>query len=130
MNNIYKAKSIDSGKWVFGQYIFQDGVPYIRSIENNKYIPIDVGTVSYFFGFHKKLMKNIWENDILEFNNQKYVLQHLKELEEFVFVSISSDKILTGDITNIIADSKIIGNIFDNFELIAEGEQENIDRRK
>lgn len=75
-------------------------------------------------------MKNIWENDILEFNNQKYVLQHLKELEEFVFVSISSDKILTGDITNIIADSKIIGNIFDNFELIAEGEQENVDRRK
>ena len=127
MNNIYKAKSIDTGKWVFGQYIFQDGVPYIRSLENNEYIPIDVGTVSYFFGFHKKTNENVWENDILEFNNQKYVLQHLKELEEFVCVSISSDKILTGDITNIIGNSRIIGNIFDDFDRLTEGGQENVD---
>ena len=127
MNNIYKAKSLNTGKWVFGQYIFQDGVPYIRSIEDNEYIPIDLETVCYFFGFHKKTNENVWENDILEFNGQKYVLQHLKELEKFAYVPISRGKVLTGNIVDIVANSKIIGNIFDDFDLLTEGSEENVD---
>ena len=127
MNNIYKAKSLNTGKWVFGQYIFQGGVPYIRSIEDNEYIPIDLETVCYFFRFHKKTNENIWENDILEFNGQKYVLQHLKELEEFAYVPISRGKVLTGNIVDIVANSKIIGNIFDDFDLLTEGSEENVD---
>ena len=111
----------------FWQYIFQDSVLYIRSIEDNEYIPIDLETVCYFFGFHKKTNENVWENDILEFNGQKYVLQHLKELEEFAYVPISRGKVLTGNIAGIVADSKIIGNIFDDFDLLTEGSEENVD---
>lgn len=127
MNNIYKTKSLNTRKWVFGQYIFQDSVPYIRSIEDNEYIPIDLEIVCYFFGFHKKTNEIYGKMTFLSLMAKKYVLQHLKELEEFAYVPISRGKVLTGNIAGIVADSKIIGNIFDDFDQLTEGSEENVD---
>lgn len=130
MDNCYRAKSLNSGEWIQGQYLFKDWIPYIISAETREHIPIVLETVSYFCCLHRKTGESVWENDIFEFNGQKYVLQYFVDAGYFMGVSITSDKVLVNDIINIIADCKIIGNIFDNFELIAEGEQENVDRRK
>lgn len=36
-------------------------------------------------------------------------------------------KVLTGNIVDIVANSKIIGNIFDDFDQLTEGSEENVD---
>ena len=125
MDALYKAKDIDTGEWVEGNLFVLNGIPYIK----NEYetVHIDDETICFIFYFDSQTGRRIWENDIFEFDDQKYVLQYFVETRDFIGVSITSDKVLVNDITNIIAYCKIIGNIFDDFDRLTEGSEKNVD---
>lgn len=135
---LFKAKRIDNGEWVEGQYAYitnpltEDGKPIKHLICNGTNIfndLIDPDTLCQYTGLTDKNGKKIWENDIVECNKRKeecglYKVVWRKEYADFGVVPISNacvgrypigfscGKTLHG------RDYKKVGNIFDNPELL------------
>ena len=135
---LFCGKAVDNGeflnckgKWVEGGItFFKGGIPYIcpeRFSDYDEEIEVDPDTVSEFTGLTDKNGKRIFEGDIVEYENpagiqRDIVVWSLGEqrktagfgLKHHIFYSITSE------------DSKIfkvIGNKWDNPELLEGGEE-------
>lgn len=135
---LFKAKRIDNGEWVEGQYAYitnplaEDGKPIKHLICNGTNIfndLIDPDTLCQYTGLTDKKGKKIWENDIVECNKRKeecglYKVVWRKEYADFGVVPISNTCIGRYPIgfscgkTLHGRDYKKVGNIFDNPELL------------
>lgn len=78
---LFKAKRIDNGEWVEGQYVYitnpltEDGKPIKHLICNGTNIfndLIDPVTLCQYTGITGKDGKKIWENDIISINAYSY----------------------------------------------------------
>lgn len=130
---LFKAKRIDNGEWVIGHYIpfgldvdmhydiiFSKG-DYIFCSESQQLIGIDIKTLCQYTGIKDKYGKMIFENDILEFEfeeigKQKAVVYYNLEYGSFL-LNVITDNFQFAKIN----DGIVIGNKFDNPELL-EGE--------
>lgn len=128
----YKAKRLDNGEWIEG-YLWRDttGSYYIRKEIGLAYatmvdFEVDPDTICEFTGEYDKEGNMIWEHDIVineketgiiiyETNYHAFVCLHLKNTDLFSFISNlgACAKQISND-----AGCKIIGNIFDNPELL------------
>lgn len=128
---LFKAKRIDNGEWVEGQYAYitnplaEDGKPIKHLICNGTNIfndLIDPDTLCQYTGLTDKNGKKIWENDILrrdgywdiriEFENGVFMVRNTDKVQyinRVVYTPISIFDI------NVY---EVIGNIFDNPELL------------
>lgn len=130
---LFKAKRIDNGEWVIGHYIpfgldvdiHYDIVfskeDYIFDSESQQLIGIDIKTLCQYTGIKDKYGKMIFENDILEFEfeeigKQKAVVYYNLEYGSFL-LNVITDNFQFAKIN----DGIVIGNKFDNPELL-EGE--------
>lgn len=135
---LFKAKRLDNGKWVEGYY-FKSFDVYSKKeqhwiTENRCYFygfyegfsdpyEIDPNTLCQFTGLTDKDGNKIWENDIVDVSDCWWALiditRHLVEWNETLagfspYVDYDSDC----DIYYYPENSKVIGNKFDNFELL------------
>lgn len=128
---LFKAKRIDNGEWVEGQYAYitnpltEDGKPIKHLICNGTNIfndLIDPDTLCQYTGLTDKNGKKIWENDILrrdgywdiriEFENGVFMVRNTDKVQyinRVVYTPISIFDI------NVY---EVIGNIFNNPELL------------
>lgn len=123
---LFKAKRIDNGEWVQGYYVHTVESDYIvRPYEHTtllgegETIEIEVNTICQCTGLKDKNGKLIFENDLVEINGTIYQCfwddanfewGFKNNSEDFGIAYVSSD------------DIRIVGNIFDNPELLEVGE--------
>lgn len=143
---LFKAKRIDNGEWVEGQYVYitnpltEDGKPIKHLICNGTNIfndLIDPVTLCQYTGLTDKDGKKIWENDILRYSYDYDGSPFLKDGEEIkyrvgaVFWSEwrgswavcgrGNKKCTNNDVFRYNRNpnrTEVIGNIFDNPELL------------
>lgn len=135
---LFKAKRIDNGEWVEGQYAYitnpltEDGKPIKHLICNGTNIfndLIDPDTICQYTGLTDKNDKKIWENDIVKClkRTEGYELYQVVWRNEFADFGVEPIKPkygakypigLSDGVTLCGHDYRAFGNIFDNPELL------------
>lgn len=144
---LYKAKRLDNGEWVYGVPFEIEGktvilisdnenILRVHYLEENMWnaeiyaIEVDSSTICQCTGLKDKNGKLIWENDIIECKNGKHNFQTQIEWDAycagFIFQDTETSAVgLDAIATNgLYSESKVIGNIFDNKDLL-ESEENN-----
>ena len=131
---IFKAKRIDNGKWVEGYVVRKHGLYFIYSIVNsescrqNNYEIIPV-TLCQFTGLCDRYGNKIWENDILktwpdEYAQVKFGLYSTgfasDDYNQGFYVEFPEDAFYRHELGYWCKETYVIGNIFDNKELLQE----------
>jgi uncharacterized phage protein (TIGR01671 family) len=141
---LYKAKRLDNGEWVQGYYvkglnmydkeaylIFEPTTIFYSSGETDGWSEVDPSTICQCTGLKDKNGKLIWENDILH-NGNYFVVKWNESCSRFDIVLNNSNNIPIGKWEPMICDWKtsdfkeyrkavdyeVIGNVFDNPELL------------
>lgn len=128
---LFRAKRIDNGEWVYGQYAYllnartEDGAPIKHMIVDGTPFgqTVDLVTVGQYTGLTDKHGRKIFEGDVMEFD--AYGL-HYKGVVSFVdgnFCVMCNRPTASPFLDSAIKqhDAVCIGNIHDNPELM-EGE--------
>lgn len=127
---LFRGKRISDGKWVEGDlsHCVVVGETHIRRIEENLSTTthrIDHETVCQYTGLTDKNGRKIFEGDIVGFEDctstesgywEQYCSGEVKWSEEEAQFSVTNR--LTAESYEVLQDCEIIGNIFDNPELI------------
>ena len=125
-----KAKRTDNGEWVIGglvRYGFTEREKYyiVPSYASDLYaLEIDPSTICWCTGLKDKNGKLIWENDIIECKDGKHNFQTQIEWDAycagFIFQDTETSAVGLDAITEngLYSESKVVGNTFDNPELL------------
>ena len=123
---LFRGKDADSGLWCYGDLTFsRDRKPYIRFWAHNGYLVREVmpETVGQFTGFVDKNKKRIFEDDILastyeEENVVNELVLWYNNGWHIRWKQAEPDVIWQQDMDRY---SEIVGNIWDNPELLEVG---------
>lgn len=137
---LFKAKSTDNGEWVEGLLIIMFGQHHIQKwrSENIAY-SIDPKTICQYTGLTDKNGKRIWENDILRYSYEYPGSPWLKKEENIKYrvgavfwqewrglwavCGRGTSRAINQDVFVYCRNpnrTEVIGNIFDNPELLEE----------
>lgn len=121
---LFKAKRIDNGEWVQG---------YLYGIWEKRYIlwgmtndvpnmiEVDPSTICQCTGLKDKNDKLIWENDVVKINNSKVnTLITFRDFE--IICTIPNEKYYKHRL-EYDTEYEVVGNIFDNPELLESEEK-------
>ena len=139
---LFKAKRKDNGKWVYGCYAESKGKTFIGidisiSIDEFevfctpiiRWIEVDPETLCQFTGRCDRYGNKIWENDILktwsdEYAQVKFGLYSTgfasDDCNQGFYAAFSEDSYYRHELGYWCKESYVIGNIFDNKELLQE----------
>lgn len=135
---LFKAKRIDNGEWVTGQYvkgldmygkevhlIFEPTTIFYSSSETDGWSEIDPSTICQCTGLKDKNGNLIWENDIVTYWDTYSTESGLAESDcngQVVWddetISFQVTNRLSAESYEVLDECSIIGNIFDNKELL------------
>lgn len=133
---LFKAKRIDNGEWVEGTPIFDHRDEQWRIITQLNYSTgtcitsdaaprVSLKTMCQFTGIYDNKGNKIWENDIVRVGWQDNEAQS-EEIQQVSwtkhgFTPWEEEFFCDGcDLFNEIFDIEVIGNIFDNSELLED----------
>lgn len=131
MRYLYRAKRTDNGEWVEGYYfkkkIFKDSPAEEHFIMTSKepkrgrickviFYCIDPSTICQCTGLKDKNGKLIWENDVVDIQHYAAKAHKVKWGYGGFYVGIN------GLLCHYNTVCEVIGNIFDNPELLEVGE--------
>ena len=135
---LFKAKRLDNGEWVTGQYvkgldmygkevhlIFEPTTIFYSSGETDGWIEIDPRTICQCTGLKDKNGKLIWENDIVGFWDT-YSTENGQAEMDCIGKVVWDDETISFQVTNrlssesyeVLDECSVIGNIFDNPQLL------------
>jgi uncharacterized phage protein (TIGR01671 family) len=120
---LFKAKRIDNGEWVVGQYVNtcypgnDKETGHFIAVYPNEYHEIYTSTICQFTGLCDKNGNKIWENDILRFTQQDETKIDVIKYNAPIFTYF-------GLMRWSLYKDEVIGNIFDNPELLQEESNE------
>ena len=137
---LFKAKRIDNGEWVEGYYTECNGKTFIGiniSIYGDifevlctpviRWFEVDLKTICQFTGLYGKNGKRIWENDIMmahfDESYPEYATYEAVEWNVAGWVTHeagSTDREYLDEFD--LEHFEVVGNIFDNKELLQEAE--------
>lgn len=131
---LFKAKRIDNGEWVEG-YVFETNdnsyIAYNGQFDDdlflspqNIFIPIDANTICQYTGLTDKNGNMIWENDVVKGKYWERGNSH-RHIGEIKYIGnafkVVGVKQYRGYHDELNGSYEIIGNIFDNPELLEGG---------
>ena len=135
---LFKAKRIDNGEWVEG-FLIKDlheeewyiGFLFGGGAHDTDVVQINSETICQYTGLTDKNGNKIWENDVVVYDNSPYSIYcepHTGQIVHrngclcykfLLYGSVTYKSFLSDDFFEI--KCKVIGNIFDNPELVKEG---------
>lgn len=128
---LHKAKRTDNGEWVQGYLVYDKRDKMYRIITEINYSTgtclaadnaprVDSSTICRCTGLKDKNGKLIWENDIVKINNSKVnVLITFRDFE--IICTIPNEKYYKHRL-EYDTEYEVVGNIFDNKELLESEE--------
>ena len=136
---LFKAKRKDNGEWIEGYYMECRGETFI-SIDTSsmfeifcppviRWFKVSSETLCQFTGLYDRYGNKIWENDILktwsdEYAQVKFGLYSTgfasDDCNQGFYVEFPEDAIYRHELGYWCKESYVIGNIFDNKELLQE----------
>lgn len=133
---LFRGKDSITKSWVYGALVQQQDDPlkekaFIISYSNYQFgdfseavmHEVDPETVGQYTGFVDKKGKKIFEGDIVSIYNSKAFLFAVEWNNQYVLKCTSNG--VSDNILNVIEspeDVEVVGNIYDNPELIKDGE--------
>lgn len=112
---IFRGKTYD-GEWVYGLLTIMWGQYHIiDSDDENIAYPVDSATIGQYTGLTDKNNKEIFEGDIVHCRGGEF-FQGYHEIDEEVIVKDITDGICV--YLGEVEDLEIVGNIYDNLEMI------------
>lgn len=117
---LFKAKRIDTGEWVYGNYAFTDVCGGHHFIFQNKAFEheVDENTICQYTGLKDKHGNKIWENDIVMLDDEYWVVKWSDNDAQFTI----EDDCTIENFGNVWGmDCEVCGNLFDNPELLEGG---------
>lgn len=136
---LFKAKRIDNGEWIEGSLIDLDidsGYCYIvQPYKQASTLPIgflitdgmklvDPKTLCQFAGLCDKNGKRIWENDVvwLVYDGKEHIYQIVWDNSELDFKATNGEENYGSNFEYLLCcdEIEVVGNIFDNKELLQE----------
>lgn len=141
---LFKAKRIDNGEWVEGYYVKTGEASYIVvpysqadiSGAEGSNIEVDANTICQYTGLTDKNCNKIWENDVCQYTEEdKYGIRmdlfvvrygrkvELSKIDIGFFADWIKNSYFRRDLGFWVENRNIevIGNIFDNPELLEGG---------
>ena len=126
---LFKAKhSLNSKKWHIGNLVEEPDGLYLRDNKNNIMVYIqDPSTICQCTGLNDKNGKLIWENDVVGFWDA-YSTENGQAEMDCIGKVVWDDETISFQVTNrlsaesyeVLDECSVIGNIFDNTELMNE----------
>ena len=119
---LFRGKTVDKGKWVYGEPHFKSINPHIHDGFSHKEF-IDVDTVGQYTGLKDDTDKEIYEGDVIDFTHYYEDLTSKTirsvvcfENGDFCVKNKNRISLLSSMVNEQVC--LVIGNIFDNPELI------------
>ena len=144
---LFKAKRVDDGEWVEGQYvkgldmygkevhlIFEPITIFYSSGETDGWSEIDQTTICQCTGLKDKNGNLIWENDVVKATVRQNSLCQSSSYSDFYQISYqekycyfylkkkNNNLLFDGNWSYYLKSIEVIGNIFDNPELLESEE--------
>ena len=129
LRGLWRGKREDSGKWVEG---YRVELPQEKGAEplyliigiDGQYNRVDPKTYGECTGSPDKNGKPIFEGDIVEYDNEKFIVQFIEGFATFDLRSANNMRHAPRFTSTTIPRMSVVGNIYDNPELqeLATGE--------
>ena len=142
----FRGKEIDTGKWVYGG-LFKEPAPpqcFEKTLEDKywivypdpRYMPdwnlpyqmvrtdVEKETIGQYTGLKDRNMKEIYEGDVIKvFTNKEWRIGKIIYEHSGFTIDVTNNKELKYGRTSIIEKlTEVIGNIYDNKNLLEKGE--------
>lgn len=127
----FRGKSIDTNEWLYGDLVHSSDMKRCGILVNDKTscdeCEVNTCTVGQFTGLYDKDGKEIYEGDILKWSKGRLYVVKFWEGMFYASVEECNDGILGGFPLHRLTEyedgkCEIVGNIFDNPELLKGGE--------